>query len=135
MSQSEDDQKKAVRVLICGPRDFVNGLYVFGVVVGIVKTAGPNLVIIEGEANGVDTLARLAAEKLGIPVDPYPADWSKGRSAGPVRNRRMLDEGQPDYVVAIGNGAGTTDMIRQTRARGIPVVWRAYWWNGRSAKP
>jgi hypothetical protein len=33
----------------------------------------------------------------------------------------MLDEGQPDLVIAFPGGAGTANMIQQSKARGIPV--------------
>src|SRR5881392_2629584 len=112
-----------MRVLVCGPRDFTNEFYVFCVVAGLKKRYGPDTVIIEGEANGVDKLARKAAEKLGLAVDPYPADWSKGAYAGPKRNREMLEEGEPGLVVAIGVGSGTSDMVNQSRAAGLTVIW------------
>lgn len=123
-----------MRVLVCGPRDFTNEFYVFCVVAGLKKRYGPDTVIIEGEANGVDKFARKAAEKLGLAVDPYPADWSRGAYAGPKRNREMLEEGEPDLVVAIGVGSGTSDMVNQSRAAGLIVIWRAINWIGASAR-
>jgi hypothetical protein len=122
-----------MRVLICGPRDFVNGFYVFCVVAGLKKRGYE--VVIEGEAHGVDAFAGFAGDELGMDVDRYPADWSRGRSAGPQRNREMLEKGEPELVVAIGYGSGTANMVRQARSAGVPVEWRASWWVGNSAKP
>ena len=60
----------------------------------------PSLVI-QGEARGADSLARDVAQNLGIEVLPFPANWEKyGRAAGPIRNKQMLDEGDPDGVLA-----------------------------------
>ncbi len=86
----------------------------------------PLTIIIEGEAEGADLLARDVAEELGFPVEPYPAEWKRyGRAAGPIRNRQMLDEGQPDLVLAfhanIAASTGTADMLGQAKKRGIPT--------------
>ncbi len=83
-------------------------------------------VIIEGEAEGADLLARDVAEVMGFTVEPYPAEWKRyGRAAGPIRNRQMLDEGQPDLVLAfhadIAASTGTADMLGQAKKRGIPT--------------
>ena len=81
--------------------------------------------VIEGGASGADTMARHAAEFLGIPVKEYKATWEKyGRAAGPIRNRQMLDE-KPDLVVAfhhdLSKSKGTKDTVTEARKRGIPV--------------
>lgn len=80
--------------------------------------------IIEGEARGADTLARRYGETSGIPVRGFPADWNTfGRRAGPIRNSRMLKEGNPDFVVAFRgpNSRGTQNMIDQATKAGVPV--------------
>lgn len=82
--------------------------------------------VIEGEAIGADAIAKKVAKELGIPVLKFSADWgSHGNFAGPLRNRRMLDEGKPTRVLAFHNNIsrsrGTKDMVNQARARGIPV--------------
>lgn len=38
-----------------------------------------------------------------------------------MRNRRMLDEGRPDLVVAFPGGPGTRNMVKLARAHGILV--------------
>lgn len=133
MSRSARNQNP-MRILICGPRDFPNYLYVLGVVAGLKRKYGPNIIIVEGEANGVDKFARRAAEALGLAVDPYPADWSKGAYAGPKRNREMLILGTPKLVVGIGYGKGTADMMSIARAAGVRCEWHAIWWVGASAR-
>ena len=114
------------RILVCGPRKWPRELsfWVFMVVGGLKKKYGDDIVIIEGEAPGVDTFAREAAEALGLEVDPYPANWKFGKSAGPIRNTQMLDEGKPDRVTAIGYGSGTNNMVNQSRERGVFIEWR-----------
>ena len=45
-----------------------------------------------------------------------------GKGAGPIRNQRMLDAGQPDLVVAFEGGRGTADMITRTKRAGIEIL-------------
>lgn len=70
-----------------------------------------------------------ACRLLGIPVDPFPADWARyGKGAGPRRNAQMLagkvypSIPEATAVVAWPGGAGTADMVAQTRLAGIPVL-------------
>jgi hypothetical protein len=84
-------------------------------------------VLIEGEARGADTLARMVAEELGIPIEKYPADWNThGKKAGPIRNRQMLKEGKPDMVIGfhddLENSKGTKDMLKISTKAGISVM-------------
>jgi hypothetical protein len=111
------------RILICGPRKWDVYLPVFCVVAGLYSKYH-DFTLIHGDAPGVDRLAAKAAETFGLDIDPYPADWSKGAAAGPVRNREMLRDGKPDLVVAIGYGRGTIDMVNAARHTGLLVIWR-----------
>jgi hypothetical protein len=113
-----------MRVLICGSRDWDDVACIERVVQEL-AAADPDLVVIEGEARGADSIARDAARRLGVPVIKYPADWvSYGRAAGPMRNQQMLDAG-PDLVVAfhpnIAESKGTRDMVMRAGRAGIPV--------------
>ncbi len=82
--------------------------------------------IIEGEAPGADRLAREVAKELGLEVAPFPANWNRyGKAAGPIRNREMLDAGNPHLVLAfhanISASKGTANMITQAKRQGIEV--------------
>ena len=80
----------AERILICGDRNWTNFQLILDTLSKIQQERGIE-VVIEGEAAGADTLGRLAAERLGIPVDKFPALWrTYGLKAGPIRNRQML---------------------------------------------
>lgn len=82
--------------------------------------------IIVGDARGVDTIARSLAKQKGFKINgPHKADWDKyGRSAGPIRNRVMLDL-KPDLVIAfhpnLGSSKGTKDCVEEAKKRGITV--------------
>lgn len=81
-------------------------------------------ILIHGGAPGADTLAGSVARAMGATVRVYPADWKKhGRSAGPMRNQRMLDAEREglDWVVAFPGGTGTRDMVRRAKRAVVQV--------------
>jgi len=94
--------------------------------------------IIEGEAPGVDKLARMWAINNNIPYDPNPADWKninapgakvrQGRYgpynalAGYWRNEIMANKGQALIAIWDGKSRGTLDMINKARRQGLLVV-------------
>lgn len=87
-------------------------------------------VLIEGECRGVDVLARDIAQRLGIYVDPRPADWDQyGPAAGPIRNQEMVDLA-PDICLAFHDrlhlSRGTVDMMTRCRAAGIHTIFYSH---------
>lgn len=77
-------------------------------------------VVIHGDARGADRMARDAALRLGLILIAFPADWEYyGKGAGPIRNRQMIEEGTPDFVLAfhddLASSKGTRDMISLAR--------------------
>jgi hypothetical protein len=113
-----------MRVLICGGRDFNDAAHLAIVLSGLhAGDRGPFAVLIHGAARGADTLAGEWAQRQRIPVEAYPANWeAEGRAAGPIRNKRMLDDGKPDLVVAFPGGRGTANMVKQATERGVEVL-------------
>jgi hypothetical protein len=110
------------RILVTGSRNWVDEEKIYAALM----QALPVSLLIEGEARGADTIAKRAAQRLGIRVLPFRADWRRyGRSAGPIRNQLMLDEGKPDLVLAfhedLARSKGTKDMISRARAAGVEV--------------
>ena len=112
-----------MRVLVCGGRDYRDRDRVFAVLHALmVKSEGIDA-IIEGGARGADRLAREFAKAYSTRCITYEADWdAHGSFAGPMRNKVMLEDGQPDLVVAFPGGAGTRDMVRKARKAGVDVV-------------
>jgi Protein of unknown function (DUF2493). len=109
-----------MRILVCGSRHFNDYELLSKTLGGI-----PDITyIIEGEARGADRLSAQWAERMGVPVQRFPADWDHyGKRAGPIRNLQMLREGKPDMVVAFlaPNSRGTKNMIEIAQKAGIPV--------------
>lgn len=110
-----------MRVLVCGGRDFGDGALLYRVLDEL-RAAHGEIVIIHGAARGADAWARCWARDAGAEMLEYPADWEAyGKAAGPIRNKRMLDDGKPNLVVAFLGGRGTADMVKQATARGIAI--------------
>lgn len=110
-----------MRVLVCGGRDY-RDWRALSMTLDAFHTILPITVLIHGGARGADSLAGEWALRRGVDVVVYRADWAGlGRSAGMVRNRRMLVDGKPDRVVAFPGGRGTANMVQLARDAGVPV--------------
>lgn len=117
-----------IRVLVCGGRDFTDYELLSSY---LIETFVRNLLdpedvtIISGHAKGADKLGEKFANANGCKLLIFPADWDKhGKAAGPIRNQRMLHEGQPDLVVAFptNSSKGTWHMIKIAEAAGVRTL-------------
>ncbi len=102
------------KVLVCGGRDHDNQYEVDEVLDNINLHKGP-LTIIQGDAYGADREALSWAQTNRVPYMGFPAQWQKqGKAAGMARNKQMLEETDPDYVVAFPTkkSIGTWGMIK-----------------------
>lgn len=112
-----------MRVLVCGGRGYSDSQFVSEILDGLSQELAPITAIIQGGARGADSHAAAWADKNNCLSLTFHADWTKhGRSAGPIRNRRMIDEGRPDLVVAFPGGRGTADMISQAGVAHLDVI-------------
>jgi hypothetical protein len=127
-----------MRILVCGGRDF--GLkieeynFIHGCLNDITKQLSwnynPNgnwlptdITIIHGGAEGTDRAASDFASSHFCQERVFLADWNLyGKRAGYIRNQRMLDEGEPDLVVAFPGGKGTPMMKRLALKAGVKVI-------------
>lgn len=113
-------------VLCCGDREWADAEVIRSAISTLARR--PTLVI-HGNARGADKIAGRVAEGLGLPVRKFHADWgAQGRAAGAIRNRRMLNEGRPDLVLAfhddLARSKGTRDMVRIALKKRVPVnLW------------
>jgi predicted Rossmann-fold nucleotide-binding protein len=111
-----------MRVLVCGGRDYSDQARVNAVLDKLHAEAGIDF-IIQGGARGADRHAATWALLNRIAGQVFEADWeNQGSFAGPARNKRMLEEGKPDLVIAFPGGRGTADMVRKARKAGVQVV-------------
>lgn len=80
--------------------------------------------LIVGDCIGVDEIARQWAHEQHIETHRFIADWERlGKAAGPERNRRMIDHGKPDLVLAFpgARSVGTWDAVRYAARRGVKI--------------
>ena len=80
-----------------------------------------------GCATGADALAAQYAAARGYRVTVFEAHWKAfGRAAGPMRNDEMAMYGHALVAYWDGESAGTKNMIRCARLRGLRVVVRRF---------
>jgi len=114
------------RVAVTGGRNYNNPALVWKTLDQILDE-NPQIVLVVGDCpTGADLHAREWAESrcITFPHEPhgFPANWKKhGKSAGPKRNKDMVDFGF-DLLFAFPGGAGTANMIKLTRYKGIKVI-------------
>jgi predicted polyphosphate/ATP-dependent NAD kinase len=122
-----------MRLLVCGGRDYdkadvFNHLerFAYGDVEELMRFRHGRTkltTLIHGGARGADEGAAMWGKSEGLRVLAFPADWKKhGKAAGPIRNRKMIEEGKPDAVIAFAGGRGTANMVALAEASGIPVL-------------
>ena len=99
--------------------------------------------IVEGEAAGVDKLAKEWAIRNGIPFKPFKPRWDYLEAPGAIvktnkfgnrynaraghdRNQLMAD--YADVLIAVwdGKSTGTKDMIQRSLNKGMPVIVYAF---------
>lgn len=126
-----------LRVLVTGGRDYDDRQHVFCSLDRVARKHGV-VCLISGHCMkfdpdtgeyvpcGADALAEEWADANRVPVMPYPvtrSEWrTLGKSAGPLRNRRMVNEAVPDVCVKFPGGSGTNDCASYAHERGI-LVW------------
>lgn len=122
--------KDELIVVVTGGRDFKDKTFVYETLSQLRAYARYRLTIVEGGCpTGVDLFVRkwcgwetYAKKTHYLEHITVPADWGTyGRSAGPIRNRRMLEEYEPDFVIAFEGGKGTASCVEIARQLKIPV--------------
>lgn len=79
--------------------------------------------IISGGCKGTDKLAELFAKKYNIPLIIHHANWSKyGKSAGPIRNKLIVDDSTELVAFLSLDSVGTKITIKYANDKNIPVV-------------
>ena len=104
------------KVIIAGSRTITD----YELVSKIIKDSGFVIdEVVSGCAAGVDSLGEKWAEKNGIPIKRFPANWSIGKMAGIVRNHQMRDYATHLIAISANNSKGTAHMIRAAKEKGL----------------
>ncbi|HET8777949.1 MAG TPA: DUF2493 domain-containing protein [Candidatus Limnocylindria bacterium] len=114
--------RPGIAVVVTGGRKFTDLRFVFATLDRI-HAETPIVRLAHGGATGADSLADFWAHQNRVPeIKAYEARWdAEGKSAGPLRNVRMLTLEKPDLVVAFPGGRGTADCVERAIARGMRV--------------
>lgn len=120
---------KVCKILICGGRHFDSYEMLRFVVDDIITNTETDTVeIVSGHCQGADMLGEQYAKENDYALKIFPADWKKyGRSAGPIRNKQMIDyissTCENPIVVAFKseNSKGTANTIALAKKKQIPV--------------
>lgn len=115
----QDEDRKEMKVIVAGSRSFKD----YDLLCKRLDFYFANItpIIVCGEAKGADTLGRKYAEEHGYKVISMPADWSKGRNAGYVRNAQMGAIADSAVVFWNGTSSGTKHMIEVMKEFNKPV--------------
>ena len=112
----------AIKVIICGGREFNNKPLAYKMLDRLRRMHGGFSVVITGGARGADAIGKQWAGSRGIHVIEVKADWDTHKTrAGYVRNRKMLDDHKPDRVIAFPGGRGTAHMMQIARSDFVRV--------------
>ena len=88
----------------------------------VLKTVDKSeLVVLSGHAKGADQLGEQWCFENRVKYERYLADWSKGKSAGMIRNALMVDNAT--HVLALWDGVskGTLSTIELARNKKLKV--------------
>lgn len=77
--------------------------------------------VLSGGARGVDAIGEEWARSRGIPVEYFLPDWTRGKRAGPERNRRMAAKAHALILVWDGESRGSASMLQEARAAGLKI--------------
>lgn len=116
--------EKPTRVIVTGDREW-ECIELARRVVARLVARYDRVVIVHGNARGVDQSFRQAAEEACVEHEPHTAKWDvEGPGAGPRRNTQMVESGATFCLAVhrdLAASKGTKDCVRKAIAAGIPV--------------
>lgn len=117
------------RVLVTGSRTWTDLDTITRALSMIAEDYEGPFTLIDGRAPGADTLAMLAAKRMGWEIESHIAEWERyGKRAGFIRNREMVESDADVCVAFIKNGSkGATQTVMLARQAAIPVRTYEVW--------
>jgi len=107
------------KIIVAGGRDFTNRSQLHEVCRAYF---GPEDQLVCGMAKGADAMALAWADGQRKRVLEFPADWDKHpKAAGPIRNRKMAQEGDTLIAFWDGKSRGTKNMIDEALKAGLEI--------------
>ena len=108
------------RTAIVGSREFTDYEYLKGCVLSVIHPSDIASVV-SGGARGADKLAKRFAREFGLTMVEFFPDWTLGKTAGFLRNTKIVEHA--DLVIAFPArvSTGTWDTMYKAGLRKIPV--------------
>ena len=104
-----------MKIAVIGSRDFTN----YQLLKKHLNNYQSIDTIISGGAKGADKLAEKYAEEFNITMEIHPPDWKTyGKSAGPIRNKIIVENGDLVLVFWDGKSKGTEHSIKYAKTIG-----------------
>ena len=112
------------RIVIAGCRNYTNyeeaKKFILSCINEYSKTA--SIVILSGTCKGADLLGEKFAKEQNLPIRYYPAEWKRfGKAAGPIRNKKMINDCHEVICFWDKKSYGTASLIRYAKAAKIPI--------------
>lgn len=109
------------KVIVAGGRDFDNYDLLVEKLDNLLQNK-EEVEIVSGKARGADYLGEKYAREKGYNVVEFPANWDKyNKAAGHIRNGEMADYADATVCFWDGESRGTSNMIEQSKKRGLPT--------------
>ncbi len=79
--------------------------------------------IVSGGAKGADFLAEKYSKENNIPIKIIKPKWDKyGKSSGPIRNKKIVDQSDVIYAFWDGISPGTKSTVEYARSVQKPIT-------------
>ena len=111
-----------MKLMVCGSRNIIDVEWIFQQInICVSENNFKDIILVEGEARGVDTIARTWAERHGYEVEKHPADWkTHGKAAGFIRNELMVKACDFCLILWDGQSHGTMNSLSHCKRLGKP---------------
>lgn len=110
-----------LRLIVAGSRNFSDYLLLKYVLDKIIK-GRKDIIIVSGGCKGPDMMGERYANENELEIVRFLPDWSKGKKAGPIRNRQMAEVADKCICFYDGISRGTKSMIDICKEKDIPCL-------------
>lgn len=117
-----------MKLMVCGSRNIIDVEWIFQQInICVSENNFKDIILVEGEARGVDSISALWARRHGCEVLKYPADWALyGRKAGILRNIDMYNASDFVLILWDGKSNGTNHVISLCKKGNKPYKIKIY---------